>query len=89
MDKSTRHEKAEDFRKQIKLPSQRMAQIEEFLQKEQYDEMDELRIKLLFQKLSYLDGCESAYRRLLTKIQGMGKEELVTETRVYVCLKLS
>lgn len=69
MNKIQKHEKAEEFRRLILQTSARKAQIEEFLEKETYDEADLLRLKILFQKASYFTGCELAYRKLMAKLQ--------------------
>lgn len=80
MEKSQIHSKAEDFRKKIVLPGQRKAAIHELLVKDQFDSSDRLRVKLLFQKTSYLEGCEMPYRALIHHIQIKGDKTLVETT---------
>ncbi len=77
MEKSKIHSKAEDFRKRIVLPGQRKAAIHELLVKEQFDSSDQLRVKLLFQKISYLEGCEMPYRALIKHVRLKGDKELI------------
>ena len=79
MEKNQRHSKAEDFRKKIVLPGQRKAAIHELLAKDKFDLSDQLRLKLLFQKTSYLEGCEMPYYALIQHIKEKGSKELITK----------
>ena len=77
MEKSQIHSKAEDFRKRIVLPGQRKAAIHELLAKDKLDPSDQLRVKLLFQKTAYLEGCEMSYRALIQLVKNKGSKELI------------
>lgn len=80
MNKQKRHEKAEEFRRQIVLPMQRNAVITGFLNKDSFDESDRLKLVVLFQKASYLKGCEHGYRELVAKIKDSGDTALIEKT---------
>ena len=53
MSKEQRHEKAEQFRREIALPNMRAAAIRDIVVKDVYDETDTLRIRILLQKPDY------------------------------------
>lgn len=83
MDKTKRHQKATEFRRLITLPAQRMAQIRELLEKECFDESDQLRLLILFQKTDYINGCESDYRKLIAKINIVGDTQLINKSKPF------
>jgi len=68
MEKIERHEMAECFRHQIARPTQRKEAIQTLLQKESYDESDKLRVKLLFKRVSFAEGCETEYLMLVERL---------------------
>ncbi len=70
--KKEKHEKAEEFRRQIVLPMQRNAVISGFINKESFDDSDRFKLMILFKKMSYLQGCEEGYRKLIAKINASG-----------------
>lgn len=76
MTKEKRHEKAESFRREIALPAQRAQAIRDLTSKKSYDESDELRLTILLQKTDYLQGCESEYAALVSKVAGVGSEKM-------------
>lgn len=77
------HEKAEAFRKRIALSGQRVAEINNLLRKEQFDESDSLRATILFQKAAYLSGCEEQYKQLITHVRLMGNEALIAKSQSF------
>lgn len=64
-EKISRHQRAEAFRQQIALPNQRKEAIRTLIAKKSYDEADEQRIKILFNKVSLAEGCEKEYMALI------------------------
>lgn len=70
MTKEEKHAKANEFRNRITMPAQRKSTIQELLKKEQYSETDKICLPILFQKTSYIEGCESEYRLLILKLKG-------------------
>ena len=68
MVQTKKHAKAEQFRAQIKSSAQRKAAINELMGKTSYDEVDELRIKILLSKLDLTVGCENEYRKLVVHL---------------------
>ncbi len=78
------HQKAEEFRRQIALPVQRNSAIGELLTKSSYDESDKLRIKILFQKKGYLEGCKDNYRLLIAKVMNLGDENLAEKATTFL-----
>ena len=76
MTKQKKHEKAEAFRREIAMPAQRAAAIRDLTSKTVYDESDELRLTILLQKTDYLQGCESEYAALVSKVAGAGSEKM-------------
>ena len=70
MDKKEKHAKAEEFRNRISMPAQRKCAISELTVKKEYSEADVVRLNVLFQKTSYIAGCEQEYRLLIAKIKG-------------------
>ena len=71
MTKKERHIKADQFRSQIALPTQRAVAINGLMAKEKYDEVDELRISMLLKKTSLIEGCEQPYRDFLVHLSKM------------------
>lgn len=69
MDKKQRHEKAVNFRRSIVGHLQRKSVINGLLAKTEYSETDKLYITILFQKTSYIAGCEGEYARLIARIK--------------------
>ena len=67
-EKEQRHERAEAFRRQIAFPGQRREAIRSLISKTSYDESDELRIKILFNKVSLTEGCEAEYMALIERL---------------------
>ncbi len=53
----------------IALSIERKHQIVKFLSKESFSETDLMFLNLLFQKTTYLKGCETEYYRLISKIR--------------------
>ena len=80
VNKSDAHSKAEAFRRQIVFPRQRTSAIKELVSKESFDKSDYVRVTVLFQKISYLDGCEPAYRELISRLKTEGDEKLLSKT---------
>lgn len=80
MNKETKHSKAEEFRRKIVFPGQRAAVINELLKKRSFDCNDQMKLVLLFQKVSYLDGCEVPYRILISHVRQVGDPGLVAKT---------
>lgn len=78
------HQKAEEFRRQIALPVQRNSAISELLTKSSYDESDKLRIKILFQKKGYLEGCKDNYKLLIAKVMTIGDEKLAKKATTFL-----
>ena len=70
MEKAEKHQKAVEFRNRITFPEQRKCAISELIEKKSYSEADQIRLGVLFQKTSYLEGCEHEYRLLIAKIKG-------------------
>ena len=70
MDKKEKHAKAEEFRNRISMPAQRKCAISELTAKNEYSESDKVRLSVLFQKTSYIAGCEQEYRLLIAKLKG-------------------
>lgn len=64
-EKQQRHEKAEQFRLQIAFPNQRKEAIRSLIAKNNYDESDVQRIKILFSRVSLAEGCENEYMSLI------------------------
>ena len=69
MDKKQRHEKAENFRRSIIGCMQRKSVINGLLAKQEYSEADKLYVTILFQKTSYIVGCENEYTRLIARVK--------------------
>ena len=69
MEKKEKHAKAIEFRNRVQYPAQRRAAITELVSKEEYSESDKVRIDVLFQKISYIAGCENEYRCLIAKLK--------------------
>ena len=67
-EKKLRHERAEAFRQQIQWPNQRKEAIRTLVEKEHFDEADEQRIKILFNKVSLAEGCEQEYMKLIERL---------------------
>jgi len=67
--KTEKHNKAQQFRARIALSTERKQQIVKFLSKESFSETDLMLLGLLFQKTTYLKGCESEYFRLINKVR--------------------
>ena len=76
-----KHSMAEAFRKRIALSGQRAVEITNLLKKEKFDESDNLRATILFQKAAYLSGCEEQYKQLITHVRLMGNEALIAKTK--------
>ena len=68
MKKEERHQKSEEFRAQIKFPAQRAEAIRSLISKEKFDEVDQLRISILFNKVSNASGCEQEYKQLIVRL---------------------
>lgn len=66
--KLERHEKAEAFRRQIALVGERKQAINSLLAKTSYDEADEQKIKILFNRISLAEGCEKEYTALVVRL---------------------
>ena len=69
MEKKEKHLKAQDFRDRILMPAQRKRAIYELLSKKEYSETDRIYLPILFQKTSYITGCECEYRLLIDKLK--------------------
>lgn len=69
MNKQDKHAKATEFRNRIKFPAQRKCAIVELVSKKEYSESDKVRLNVLFQKTSYIAGCENEYRLLIKKVK--------------------
>lgn len=80
MDKEKKHQKAESFRQEIASSANRQQFINALLSKKSFDESDQLRITILFQKQAYLCGCEQAYQALIKKIHLQGDASLISKT---------
>jgi hypothetical protein len=72
MNKFQKHAKATEFRNEIASVAFRKQNISALLEKQAWDEADMLRATILFQKASYLDGCEAHYPALIRKVQKLG-----------------
>lgn len=83
MTKEERHQKAENFRNEILSVANRNQVLVALSGKSDYSETDRIHIVVLFQKSSYLTGCESAYIRLIEKIRQHGDAELITKTTAF------
>lgn len=70
LSKEIKHQKSEEFRQRIALPTQRAAAIRDLLAKTNYDESDHLRLTILLQKIDYIHGCEQEYCALISKVLG-------------------
>ncbi len=68
MDKKQRHEIAENFRRQIVMPSQRAEAIRSILAKPSFDESDKVRIGVLLHKVSNAMGCDKEYNQLIARL---------------------
>ena len=66
--KEKRHALAETFRKQIAMSSERASVIRSLVCKNTYDESDRLRIQILLNKVSLVQGCEDEYRDLIVHL---------------------
>lgn len=69
MNKQEKHAKATEFRNRIIYPAQRKCAIVELVSKKEYSESDKVRLNVLFQKTSYISGCEDEYRLLISKLK--------------------
>ena len=69
MDKKEKHQKAEEFRNRISMPAQRQCSIVELANKKEYSEADKVRLNVLFQKTSYVTGCEKEYCLLIARVK--------------------
>ena len=78
-----KHSMAEAFRKRIALSGQRAVEITNLLKKEKFDESDNLRATILFQKAAYLSGCEEQYKQLITHVRLMGNEALIAKSQSF------
>ena len=79
MDKKQKHAKAEEFRARISMPAQRKCAISELTVKKEYSEADVVRLNVLFQKTSYIAGCEQEYRLLIAKLKSDANSPLDTK----------
>ena len=70
-----RHLIAENFRRQIEMPTQRSEAVRTLLAKESFDESDKIRIKELLRKTSYADPCEDDYLKLIARLCNSGDNE--------------
>ena len=66
--KQERHACAIDFRERIGHTSQRAQAVRELSNKEDFDEADEVRISILFNKPGYAVGCELEYMTLCQRL---------------------
>ena len=69
MDQKAKHAKATEFRTRIEFPAQRKCAITELAEKAEYSESDLVRLNVLFQKTSYVAGCEKEYLVLIAKLR--------------------
>lgn len=76
MDKQERHLKAKAFRERIVMPSQRKSAIMELVSKTEFSEVDRVYLDVLFQKISYINGCQHEYRLLIVKLRTIGEDAL-------------
>lgn len=76
MDKQERHLKAKAFRERIAMPSQRKNAISELISKNEFSEVDRVYLDVLFQKTSYISGCQHEYRLLIIKLRSLGEDTL-------------
>ena len=67
MDKQKRHEKAEKFRQEIALATQRASAIRSLVAEDVCDETNNLKIRILLQKPNF-NGCEKEYAMLLHRL---------------------
>ena len=67
-EKLTRHQKAEQFRREIAVTTRRISVIEELVNKQSYDEADKMHIRELFRKTDHAMGCEAEYRKLIAHL---------------------
>lgn len=84
MAKKEKHQKAEEFRRQIALPVQRNSAISELLTKSSHDESDKLRLNILFQKKAYLEGCENNYKLLAARVATLGDDKLAKKATAFI-----
>lgn len=81
MEKEKKHSKAEKLRSQFVLPGQRKAAIWELLKKNTFDQNDQLRLTVLFQKVAYLNGCEKLYRALICHVRAKSDKNMIAKTK--------
>ena len=76
MEKKEKHLKAQAFRERIAMPTQRKSAIMELVSKSEFSATDRIHLVVLFQKTSYISGCQHEYRLLIIKLRTLGEEAL-------------
>ncbi len=76
MEKKEKHLKAQAFRERIAMPTQRKSAIMELVSKSEFSEVDRVYLDVLFQKTSYISGCQHEYRLLIIKLRTIGESTL-------------
>ncbi len=83
MDKTEKHQRANAFRAQIVRSTQRNHAINELINTPVWDEVDKLRVTILFQKSQYAEGCQDGYVRLIKKVERCGDEALIKKAKTF------
>jgi hypothetical protein len=79
MEKTKKHQKADATRQLIASEATRRQMLNELVTKTSWDESDILRVVLLCNKPSLVEGCEEEYKKLLTKIAAHSDDNLISK----------